>query len=53
MKRAIDRFSIEGVETTLRFQHFLLSQSEFANGTMTTTLIDRLLATAPDKGTNA
>jgi acetyl-CoA carboxylase biotin carboxylase subunit len=53
MKRAIDRFSIEGVETTLRFQHFLLSQPEFADGTMTTTLIDRLLAAAPREGAAA
>jgi acetyl-CoA carboxylase biotin carboxylase subunit len=53
MKRAIDRFSIEGVETTLRFQHFLLSQPEFADGTMTTTLIDRLLAAQPQEGAAA
>jgi acetyl-CoA carboxylase biotin carboxylase subunit len=44
MRRSLERFSIGGIETTRDFQHFLVGQPEFAEGRMTTRLVDRLLA---------
>jgi acetyl-CoA carboxylase biotin carboxylase subunit len=53
MRKAIGRFTIAGIQTTLGFQDFLLSQPEFAEGTMTTRLVDQLLSQAALKATVA
>ncbi|MEW5421147.1 acetyl/propionyl/methylcrotonyl-CoA carboxylase subunit alpha [Amorphus sp. 3PC139-8] len=44
MRRALRRFQIEGPATTLAFQHRLLSEPDFQDGTMTTSLVDRLVS---------
>ena len=44
MRRSLERFGIEGITTTRDFQHFLVGRPEFAEGRMSTRLVDRLLA---------
>ncbi|KPQ05105.1 MAG: acetyl-CoA carboxylase, biotin carboxylase subunit [Rhodobacteraceae bacterium HLUCCA12] len=43
MQRALARFRIEGIPTTLEFQATLINNPDFAAGTMNTTLVDNLL----------
>ncbi len=44
MKMALERFRIEGISTTLAFQHWLISRPEFVTGTMNTKLVDQLIS---------
>jgi acetyl-CoA carboxylase biotin carboxylase subunit len=44
MRRALEHFSIEGVETTLPFLRFALTQPDFVAGRVSTTLVDRMIA---------
>lgn len=43
MERALQQFSIEGIDSTVAFQHFLIGQSEFKAGTMNTNLVGDLI----------
>ena len=42
-KRALDEYLIEGVPTTIPFEHFLIETPEFVAGNYDTTLIERLM----------
>ena len=42
-KRALDEYLIEGVPTTIPFEHFLIETPEFIAGNYDTTLIERLM----------
>ena len=44
MSRALDRFSIEGVGTTLQFRHFAVSHPDFVAGRVNTRLVEKLIA---------
>ncbi|GAA4342039.1 acetyl-CoA carboxylase biotin carboxylase subunit [Pigmentiphaga soli] len=44
MARALRRFAVEGIHTTLPFQRFLIDRPEFRDATMRTTLVDELTA---------
>jgi len=43
MRRSLDRFVVTGVDTTIPFLRFMMERDEFANGAMTTHLIDDVL----------
>lgn len=45
MQRALARFKVEGIDTTITFQRMLIGNPDFLAGTMNTGLVDRLLAT--------
>ena len=42
-KRALDEYLIEGVPTTIPFEHFLIETPEFVSGNYDTNLIERLM----------
>lgn len=44
MRRSLEMFSVTGVDTTLPFLRFVMSEPEFAAGKVNTTLVERLLA---------
>ena len=44
MNEALDRFRIEGVDTTLAFLRHAIGDKDFAAGKVNTTLVDRLIA---------
>ena len=43
MKTALSQFAIGGIETTVDFQHRLISSSKFADGRMNTRLVDEIV----------
>jgi acetyl-CoA carboxylase biotin carboxylase subunit len=43
MRRALDRFEVEGITTTLPFLRYLTASDEFAEGRVSTQLIDERL----------
>lgn len=43
MQKALEQFSIEGIDSTIDFQHFLISQAAFMDGQVNTHLVDDLL----------
>jgi acetyl-CoA carboxylase biotin carboxylase subunit len=44
MRRSLDQFAVDGIDTTLPFLRFVMSEPEFAAGKVNTTLVERLLA---------
>ena len=43
MSRALERFQVSGVATTIAFQHFLINQPRFASGEVNTMLVEEVL----------
>ena len=43
MRRALDRFVVEGVQTTIPFLRFLMEREEFASGAVTTHLVEDVM----------
>jgi acetyl-CoA carboxylase, biotin carboxylase subunit len=43
MSRALELFRVEGVATTIGFQHFLVNQPRFASGQVNTKLVEEVL----------
>lgn len=43
MSRALELFRVEGISTTLAFQHFLINQPGFVNGQVNTMLVEEVL----------
>ncbi len=43
MVRALELFTVSGINTTLAFQHFMISHPEFAAGRVNTHLVDELI----------
>jgi acetyl-CoA carboxylase biotin carboxylase subunit len=43
MRRALELFEIEGIGTTVPFLHFMMGRSEFADGKVSTHLIDEVM----------
>ena len=44
MRRALELFTIRGVQTTIPFLHFMMGRAEFRNGKVSTHLIDDVMA---------
>ncbi|MDE3077957.1 MAG: acetyl-CoA carboxylase biotin carboxylase subunit, partial [Chloroflexota bacterium] len=43
MSRALERFSISGIETTVPFLRFVVSHPDFAEGKVNTQLVEKLV----------
>jgi acetyl-CoA carboxylase biotin carboxylase subunit len=50
MKRALDEFTIEGIKTTIPFHKKVLNSPAFIKGDFNTSFIEKMNATAQDKG---
>ena len=50
MQHALSQFAIGGIETTVSFQHRLISSSKFIDGRMNTRLVDEIVGQF-DEGT--
>jgi acetyl-CoA carboxylase biotin carboxylase subunit len=53
MRRALARFSVEGVGTTLPFLLFAMAHPDFTSGRVSTTLVDRMIAEMLDAAPQA
>ena len=47
MRRALERFTVSGVGTTLTFLHFVMGHPDFAAGKVNTNLVERLIEQMP------
>ena len=48
MLRALEQFSVTGIDTTIAFQHFAVSHPDFMSGKVNTHLVEELIAQMPD-----